>query len=213
MLLISLVVSMSHRNIPKNSQRGSRQVHKNKTKFDPNRYKDSHERLDLSFVDVMTSLCCKRCCDKIQWKYDYGKYQSFELPRKCNRCTEKKLVLAYHHICQECSKITGHCAKCQRPPTSEASHSDENDDSGEETRIPEVLLRYAFVDEPCEDPEFAHLQGLDIRRLVAHKKRLAIQAERDERLLMRERERRTVVRQDRRNKEATSITDSDDELE
>eukprot|EP00758_Cryptobia_borreli_P004700 Tbor_TRINITY_DN4529_c0_g1::TRINITY_DN4529_c0_g1_i1::g.15708::m.15708 len=220
---------MSHHNVPR-FQKGSRQTHMNRTKFEPNRYKDSYEQLDKSFLEVMTSLCCRKCCDQIQWKVDYGKYTPLERPKKCNICNQKTIAIAYHHICQECSKVSGECAKCQKLPgdrgkpgqsvegkggtdltASSALQTVQEEDSNSDTeeminrkRITDnhVLAKYMFVDDPVEDEEFKHLQGLDIRRLVEHKRRVLYRKEKDDRQYMKERQRRTLIRQDKKNREA-----------
>lgn len=239
---------MSHRtNVSRNPHKGPRQTHLNRTKFDPNRYKDSHEQLDKSFLDVMTSLCCRKCCDQIQWKVDYGKYQPLDRPKKCNGCREKKVAIAYHHLCQECSKETAKCAKCQKQfgiiAVEEAKKKkeaalasgtalqeeddssvgvDSDDDGGPQVnergrKITDdhALAKYKFVDEPIEDEDFKYLQGLDVRRLVDHKRKVAAMKEREGRQYLRESERRTVLREEKKKKEGgedEAADDSDEEI-
>ena len=195
----------------------------NRTKFDPNKYKDSYEQLDQSFIDVMSSLCCRRCCDQLQWKVDYGKYIPLELPRKCNGCNKKCIAIAFHHLCQECAKDTAKCAKCQKQfgpigiALAEAKAKadpnavvvDEVSDDEGKIQNEHVLARYAFVDEPIRDEEFKHLQGLDIRRLVLRKTKQAALDEKEARNQLRERERRTVLRVEQRKAEAVVGDDSD----
>jgi hypothetical protein len=214
---------MSRKNVNTFGQKGPRQIHMNRTKYDPNKYKDSHEQLDQSWIDVMTSLCCRRCCDQLQWKVDYGKYTPLELPRKCNGCNQKTIAIAFHHLCQECSKETAKCAKCQKlfgpigiALAEEKRLSNPNaiieDRSDEETdRNDAALARYAFVDAPITDEEFKHLQGLDIRRLVQRKTKQRALDEKEARNNLRERERRTIVRVERKKAELEEqgIEDSD----
>lgn len=215
---------MSHHNINSNRHKGARQTHMNKLKFDPNRHKDDHDKIDKSFYDVMTSLCCRRCCDQLQWKVDYGKFIPLERPRKCNLCSQKTVAIAYHHICQECAKDHARCAKCQKCPTNKLVAGVEQSSDEDEIPIEErkdydpehVLNKYAFIDEPVEDEEFAHLQGLDIRRLVNHKRRVAILREKESRANMRERERRSHIRAQKKANEGVdtldSAEDSDEEI-
>lgn len=224
---------MSHSHVVKHAKSGSRQTHMNREKFNPYRHKDENQRLDQSILDTMTSFCCKRCCDIIQWKVDFGKYICLDRPRKCNLCSEKRVAIAYHHICQECAKENIRCAKCQKPPPrfdvagGEAqSRDDDVTESDEETNrqaegnpagasSESVLAQYLFVNELDSDEEFHSLRGLDIRRLKQYKKRLTALREKEERDQLRERERRTVLRKlKKEGKDANegAEIDSDEEL-
>jgi hypothetical protein len=200
---------MSHSHTIKHNKPGARQVHHNREKFNPYRHKDENDKVHVSVLDTMTSLCCKRCCDIIQWKVDFGKYLHLERPRRCNGCSEKTVAISYHHICQECAKKAIVCAKCQKPPKFEMmaaeaekrvedsdSESEEQDEGGEAVKksLPESLLKYTFVDEVVSDEEFAAYRGLDVRRLVQYKRRVQAMLEREKRGNLRERERRTVLR-------------------
>jgi hypothetical protein len=200
---------MSHSHTIKHNKPGARQVHHNREKFNPYRHKDENDKVHVSVLDTMTSLCCKRCCDIIQWKVDFGKYLHLERPRRCNGCSEKTVAISYHHICQECAKKAIVCAKCQKPPkfemmASEAGkrvedsdeESEEQEEGGEAVKksLPESLLKYTFVDEVVSDEEFAAYRGLDVRRLVQYKRRVQAMLEREKRGNLRERERRTVLR-------------------
>jgi hypothetical protein len=196
----------------------------NRLKFDPYRHKDENQRLDQSILDTMTSMCCKRCCDIVQWKVDFGKYQPQDRPRKCNLCEQKLVAIAYHRICQECAKQTIRCAKCQKPPSltdegiGEGSSSGEDDDDDDGDRrvamkataqshavagrqgktVEDALMKYMFVYTPDSDEEFHAYQGLDYRRLKVYKRRLSAMKEKEEQNALRERERRTLLRQQRK---------------
>ncbi|ORC93480.1 uncharacterized protein TM35_000013570 [Trypanosoma theileri] len=123
---------MPGKRLVKNGARGSQQSYMNKVKFDPYRYKLDDQKIPAAVISTMTSLCCRRCCDILQWKVDYGKYIPLERYRKCNCCHEKTVALSYHHICQKCAMETGRCAKCQKPPivgvtTTDADNGKENE--------------------------------------------------------------------------------------
>eukprot|EP00388_Colpodella_angusta_P019030 GDKJ01047533.1.p1 GENE.GDKJ01047533.1~~GDKJ01047533.1.p1 ORF type:complete len:220 (-),score=29.80 GDKJ01047533.1:89-748(-) len=219
---------MSHQtNTTYHRHKGSRQTHLNKLKFDPNRHKDDHDKVDKSFLDVMTTLCCRRCCDQLQWKVDYGKFVPLERPRRCNICAQKNVAIAYHRICQDCSIKTAKCAKCQKCPADKGEGGAVSDDSDadEEERpsLPtkeldedHILNKYAFIDQPIQDEEFAHLQGLDVRRVLNHKRKLQILREKESRADMRERERRSHIRAEKKKNEGVdelaSEKDSDEEM-
>lgn len=224
---------MSHRtNVgAQNRHKGSRQTHLNKLKFDPNRHKDDHDRFDKSFLDVMTSLCCRRCCDQLQWKVDYGKFIPLERPRRCNMCSQKTVAIAYHRICQDCCIASAKCAKCQKRPADKNAEAVANDGSDEEDEENDneaataaakldpdhILHKYAFIDDPIQDEEFAHLQGLDVRRILNHKRKVQLLREKESRANMRERERRAHIRAAKKQNDgvdelASEEDDSDEEL-
>lgn len=176
--------------VVKNGQRGSRQSYQNAKKFDPNKYKLEQEQLTPDVVDSMTSLCCKRCAEIITWKVNYGKYEPLNCARKCNLCTQKCVVYAYHRICQNCARNRTICAKCQKSPDTLQTEEGADIESDSDQREPELLA----------------LKGLDVhiiaRQLSDEKKKL----EEDKIRSLRERERRTYYR-----KTATDCS-SDEEL-
>lgn len=191
---------------------GSRQSYLNKNKFNPNRYKQEKDRISRDTEFIMTSLCCRRCCEIIQWKVDYGKYAPQELARRCNLCHEKKVTLPYHRICQQCAENNGVCAKCQKSPLSDkvaAANDPAEDSSAESDEEVGDQHKYDFVDLPIENPELQHLRGLNVRVLQQRLRRKKDEEDREALSALRERERRTVLR-----KAATKdeVSDSDESL-
>ncbi|RNE95690.1 hypothetical protein TraAM80_10127 [Trypanosoma rangeli] len=228
---------MPGKRLVRHGVRGSQQVYMNKVKFDPYRYKLDDQKLPPGVVAFFTSLCCRRCCEVLQWKVDYGKYIPLERQRRCNCCQERTVTLAYHHMCQQCAKETARCAKCQKSPTlgesitnAEGSVCDTragdeaNAEVGEEEEEDqfegamsagvsrgEVLGKYAFVEQENSDEEFWPLRGLDIRQLKQRKAELVRQQEKDRIGRLRERERRTVLRRAVRDPAAEQGADDSDE--
>jgi hypothetical protein len=98
-----------------NRHKGPRQAYYNHKKFEAYKYEDS-KRPHESFLQVMTSLCCRRCASILRWKEEFAKYTPLEKPRKCNLCHQKQVAIAYHHICQQCARAHIKCAKCQLHP-------------------------------------------------------------------------------------------------
>lgn len=199
--------------VVKNGQRGSRQGYINKTKFDPNRHKHEKERLSDSVFLYMTSLCCQRCCEIIQWKVDFGKYVSLEHPRKCNTCMNKDVTIAYHRICQACAKGRAICAKCQKASKNTTPQPVCGDDfSKDSDYVPQENnpRKYKFVEEMSSYPQLEYLCGLDVRCL---ERELSIQQHNEkcnELRCLNERRRRTMLRQLGKQHECAS--DSDEEL-
>jgi hypothetical protein len=236
-------------NIPSNRHKGPRHAYFNKTKFQPYRH-CTERKPDDSWYRAMSSLCCPRCTKKLQWKIDYAKYLPQERARKCNLCQQKNVSIAYHRICQDCSRRHIRCAKCQMDPTTanqtdfwqKQRHSDDDEeDDGENDEQPTVAKPAVAVVVPVERPvresrdgggddesdeeeeadpaagtsdvqparrnagfddaddddeELKSLKGLDVGLLRAQKRRIRAMEEAAERAEMRERERRTVVRQE-----------------
>lgn len=196
----------------KNGATGSRQSYLNKNKFNPNRYKQEKDRITKGTEFVMTSLCCRRCCEIIQWKVDYGKYVPPELARRCNLCHEKKVTLPYHRICQQCAENNAVCAKCQKSPLSEkvtAAGDDVDEESDEEGENVGDQHKYDFVDLPIENEEIQHLRGLNVRVLQQRLRRKKEEEEREALSALRERERRTVLR---KAAAKDDVSDSDESL-
>lgn len=126
---------------------GARQGYFNKKKFDAARYKGDEDKLHPSVISASTSMCCRRCADKIKWKLDYAKYQEHTgRARKCNACSAPAVGIAYHRICQECARKLCVCAKCQLSAAvseerglreqyeARASGSDDDDEEGDAER-------------------------------------------------------------------------------
>jgi len=55
---------------------------------------------------------CGRCEEKIEWRKRYRKYKPIKMPRCCNRCSKKKVVRAYHVVCDDCARPERLCPIC-----------------------------------------------------------------------------------------------------
>ncbi|GET92159.1 hypothetical protein, conserved [Leishmania tarentolae] len=221
-LFSAFLISLAHpmKRVIKNGAPGSRQAYMNKSKYNPNRYKQEKNRVSRQTEFAMTSLCCRRCCEIIQWKVDYGKYTSQEQRRCCNLCRENKVIYAYHRICQQCAEREAVCAKCQKHsaasvPITEgdvpATDSDQESTEGtvEDVQKPRESSKYAFVDVAPDEEELQRLTGLNTR-VLQKKMRKQWEAENRESLgSLRERERRTVLRKKCIH---TDTSDSDENL-
>lgn len=210
-----LFFTLRMKRVIKNGTPGPRQAYMNKTKYNPNRYKQEKDCISRQTEFVMASLCCRRCCEIIQWKVDYGKYTSQEQSRRCNLCRDNKVIHAYHRICQQCAEREAVCAKCQKHPAASAASTKAdvpNTDSDQESSEGRVEhfeklrepSKYAFVDIAPDEEELQRLTGLNTR-VLQQKLRKRREAENRESLgSLRERERRTALRK------ATTQTDASD---
>lgn len=219
-----------------NPHKGARQTFLNRTKFDPTRYKVEGKPSE-NVVQWMTSLCCYRCSLKLRWKGDYGKYRTSDKPRRCNGCKNTCVTIAYHHLCQSCARGLAVCAKCQLPAAvseekalyergvaridSEGDDSEEQEEEESADGPPEdpnatIPLEFkCSSDEP--DEELRRLAGLDTSRIRAAKKSKEAHDAATARCALRERERRALDRQVKKesgNKDgAESIESMDDDEE
>ena len=46
---------------------------------------------------------CRRCHEKIEWRKKYRKYKPRTQPGKCNICQQRRVMAAYHTICEKCT--------------------------------------------------------------------------------------------------------------
>ncbi|CAJ1007721.1 hypothetical protein Q4I28_003034 [Leishmania naiffi] len=184
---------------------GARQTYMNKSKYNPNRYKLEKDHISRQVEFTMTSLCCRRCCEIIQWKVDYGKYTLQEHSRRCNLCRENKVAHAYHRICQQCAEREAVCAKCQKHPAAStvSANADvpyiDSDHESLEGHIenlekPRETTKYAFVDIASHGEELQRLTGLNTRVLQQKLRKRREAESRDSLGTLRERERRTALR-------------------
>lgn len=228
------------RRIVKHQARGCRQAYRNVQKFDPNRYKKENERFSGDLLLHMTAMCCRRCCEIIQWKMDYGRYIQLDHPRKCNLCSAQKVSLAYHHICQDCAIEHARCAKCQKSAAAlmihEHASNQKNTDSTpsvviaasssltdaarldnpstdndgvEENDVPSTT-KFAFVNDVHDQPELRRLSGLDTRVLARRLRQEAHQEKQQQLSRMRERERRTALRAQKKSPVTAMYNEDDD---
>jgi len=56
--------------------------------------------------------CCKRCSEKIKWKFQFGKYQALSGKGKCQECKKSTVRLAYRTLCDPCADIRKVCPGC-----------------------------------------------------------------------------------------------------
>ena len=50
-------------------------------------------------------MVCQRCREKIEWKKKYRKYKPLTAPAKCEKCGNRTVKAAYHHLCDDCARV------------------------------------------------------------------------------------------------------------
>mmetsp|Transcript_8605 Transcript_8605/g.17902 ORF Transcript_8605/g.17902 Transcript_8605/m.17902 type:complete len:364 (-) Transcript_8605:757-1848(-) len=68
---------------------------------------------------------CRRCHDKIEWRKKYRKYKPRTQPGKCNLCSRKNVMAAYHTICTECAGSEKAIAAMEKRRTAPSASSSE----------------------------------------------------------------------------------------
>ena len=79
---------------------------------------------ELGLRNLALQNVCKRCQQKIVWRFQMGKYKAKKpgTRGRCNKCEQKSVRMAYRSLCDACGKAHDLCPGCQHPP-SEANAS------------------------------------------------------------------------------------------
>ena len=96
---------------------------------------------------------CRRCDEQIEWKKKYRKYKPRRTAGPCSVCRERKVKLAYHAMCSDCSRAKKSCAKCSRTFASLAATDSRDQALQESRRLAEELAKQEELLE-------SHLDGL-----------------------------------------------------
>ncbi|ACO69013.1 predicted protein [Micromonas commoda] len=61
---------------------------------------------------------CRRCVQKVQWRFQFGKYKARAPSNKgnCGECKLKTVAFAYRSLCDKCAKERRLCPGCVKPP-------------------------------------------------------------------------------------------------
>jgi hypothetical protein len=74
--------------------------------------KDSEVRKEERIQRVMCEGVCRRCRDKLQWRFQYDKYKPLKNIATCQNCKQKCVVKAYRAYCDPCGKKKAVCPGC-----------------------------------------------------------------------------------------------------
>lgn len=86
-----------------------------KQKFVRNRdikMKDSEIKKEQKIQKLMCEGICKRCREKVQWRFQYDKYKPLKNPANCQDCHQKTIVKAYRTLCDKCAQNRKVCPSC-----------------------------------------------------------------------------------------------------
>lgn len=86
-----------------------------KTKYIRNRdvkMKDSEVRKEAHINKAMCEGICRRCIEKVQWKFHYDKYKPLKNVANCKNCKQKVITKAYRTFCDKCAATKKVCPGC-----------------------------------------------------------------------------------------------------
>ena len=107
----------------KKKKKGRAPAHQNKFAFHHN----PKSKLTDKILQSPNVHVCRRCHEKIEWRKKYRKYKPRTQPGRCNLCSNRNVLAAYHTICAKCT--TSQKALAQLTTThNNKTTTDEGDD-------------------------------------------------------------------------------------
>lgn len=86
--------------------------------------KDSEIKKEAKIQKLMCEGICKRCREKVQWKFQYDKYKPLKNPATCQQCRQKTITKAYRTLCDRCATSRKVCPGCCEELVLEAESTD-----------------------------------------------------------------------------------------
>lgn len=74
--------------------------------------KESELRKEDRIQKVMCEGICRKCRDKVQWRFQFDKYKPLKNPGTCQECKQKTITKAYRTYCDGCAHRKGACPSC-----------------------------------------------------------------------------------------------------
>jgi predicted CXXCH cytochrome family protein len=65
-----------------------------------------HSKTTSKILAAPNMSVCRRCHDKIEWRKRYRKYKPRTQPGRCNGCQKRNVRVAYHTICEGCTRTS-----------------------------------------------------------------------------------------------------------
>ena len=126
-----------------------------RTKFVRNRdikMKGSEIKKEEHMQKLMAEGVCRRCREKVQWRFRYDKYKPLKAPGNCLVCKQKSVTKAYRTMCDKCASVKKCCASCCGDLIEEVDDIHLADDSHEQR---EITLNVADMDDTKVVPDEA----------------------------------------------------------
>lgn len=78
--------------------------------------KDSELKKEAKIQKLMSEGICRRCREKVQWRFKYDKYKPLKAPATCQQCRQKTITKAYRTLCDTCAAQRNVCPSCCLDP-------------------------------------------------------------------------------------------------
>lgn len=77
--------------------------------------KDSELKREAHIQKVMCEGVCRRCREKVQWRFKFDKYKPLKNIANCQGCKQKCVTKAYRTLCDKCGVQRNVCPGCCGP--------------------------------------------------------------------------------------------------
>jgi hypothetical protein len=74
--------------------------------------KESEQRREDYTAKVMIEGICKKCREKVQWRFKFDKYKPLKAVGNCQGCKQKAVTKAYRTWCDKCAEKKNCCSSC-----------------------------------------------------------------------------------------------------
>ncbi|RYH28754.1 DUF2039 domain-containing protein [archaeon] len=74
--------------------------------------KESELKRERHIQKVMCEGICRKCRDKVQWRFQFDKYKPLKNPGTCQECKQKTITKAYRTLCDGCAQTKNVCPSC-----------------------------------------------------------------------------------------------------
>ena len=74
--------------------------------------KESELKKEEKMQESMIDGICKKCREKVQWRFKFDKYKPLKALASCQGCRQKTITKAYRTLCDVCAKKTNICPSC-----------------------------------------------------------------------------------------------------
>ena len=111
---------------------------------------ESSQKLLQQLKNQALQHVCKRCREKIEWKFKYGKYKHKKSAsvQKCQNCVKATVKLRYRKLCPPCAQETGRCPQCSKSQKEqELEDRMKRNSSGEENEEEDTTDDEAYIEE------------------------------------------------------------------
>lgn len=114
--------------------------------------KDKELKKEANIQKLMCEGVCRRCREKVQWRFNYNKYKPLKNPATCQHCKQKTVVKAYRTLCDNCAKQRNVCPGCCLNPE-ENARLDEEENAAKKPSGATAAMNDVDMDDAEEDED------------------------------------------------------------